>query len=86
VQNPPPYDFTRREFAGMREAQGAGVLYAIVVRGIDGTSMAGFGAELGGWERLALMAYITSLPGEAAVAGSVAWADTLRARRAAAGR
>jgi len=87
VQTPPPYDFTRREFAGMREAPGSGVLYAIVTRGIDGTSMTGFGGEaLGGWERLAVMAYITSLPGRDAIAASRAWADTLRARREAAPR
>ena len=85
VQTPPPYDFTRREFAGMREAPGAGVLYAIVTRGIDGTSMTGFPSSvLSGYERLAVIAYITSLPGPGAIAASGAWADTLRARRAAA--
>ena len=88
VQDPPPYDFTRSEFAGMREAPGAGVLYAIITRGIDGTSMTGFGGNvLSGYERLALMAYVTSLPGRDAIAASGAWADSLRARRArAAGR
>lgn len=87
VQTPPPYDFTRREFAGMREAPGAGVLYAIVTRGIDGTSMTGFpSSALSGYERLAVIAYITSLPGPGAIAASGAWADSLRARRAAAPR
>ena len=87
VQTPPPYDFTRREFAGMREAPGAGVLYAIVTRGIDGTSMTGFPSSvLSGYERLAVIAYITSLPGRAAIAAAGSWADTLRARRAAAPR
>jgi mono/diheme cytochrome c family protein len=76
-----PYDFTRPEFAGMREPPGSGVLYAIMTRGIDGTLMRGFAGELGGWERLAVIAYVTQLPGGAAMRGSRAWADSLRARR-----
>jgi hypothetical protein len=66
----------------MREAPGSGVLYAILTRGIEGTGMAGFSNDLGGWERLAVMAYVTSLPGPGAIASSRAWADTLRARKA----
>jgi mono/diheme cytochrome c family protein len=83
LQEPRPYDFTRPEFAGMREAPGAAVLYAIVVRGIEGTDMRGVGPDMGWWERLAVMAYITSLPGRDAIGGSRAWADTLRTRRQA---
>ena len=80
-QNPEPYNFTRPEFAGMREAPGGAVLYAILTRGIEGTGMTGFGTELGGWERLAVMAYLTSLPGPAAISSGRAWSDSLRARR-----
>ena len=79
-QDPPPYDFTRAEFAGMREPPGPAVLYAILTRGIPVTGMRGFANELGGWERLALIAYVTQLPGGAAMRSSRAWADTLRAR------
>lgn len=78
--DPAPYDFTQPAFAGMRVAPGSAILYAIVTRGIDGTVMPGFGHDYSGWERLALMAYITSLPGPEAVTHSAAWADTLRAR------
>jgi mono/diheme cytochrome c family protein len=85
VSDPAPYDFTRPEFAGMREPPGPAALYAILTRGIAGTSMQAPAAQLSGWERLALIAYLTSLPGPDAVRGSRAWADTLRARRAAAG-
>lgn len=81
--DPPPYDFTRPEFAGMREAPGTATLYAILVRGIDGTQMTAFGRDMGWWERLAVLAYITSLPGRDAIAGSRAWADSLRVRRQA---
>ena len=81
VEDPRPYDFSRPEFAGMRQAPGAAVLYAIVVRGIEGTEMRGVGSETGWWERLAVLAYVTSLPGRDAVGASTAWADTLRARR-----
>ena len=84
VADPKPYDFTRPEFAGMREAPGAAVLYAIIVRGIDGTAMRGVGQDMGWWERLAVTAYITSLPGRDAISASRAWADTLRARQQAA--
>lgn len=83
VSEPGPYDFTRPEFAGMREPPGPGVLYAILTRGVAGTMMRGFSDLLSGWERLALMAYIATLPGEAAVQGSRAWADTLRSRKRA---
>ena len=76
-----PYDFTRAEFAGMREPPGPAVLYAILTRGIDGTLMRGFASDLGGWERLAVIAYVTQLPGGVAMRGSRAWADSLRARR-----
>jgi mono/diheme cytochrome c family protein len=81
MDDPRPYDFTRPEFAGMRSPPGTAVLYAIVTRGIAGTGMAGFASDLGGWERLAVIAYITSLPPRDAIARSAAWADTLRARR-----
>jgi len=37
--------------------------------------------QLSAWERLALIAYLTSLPGPEAVRNSRQWADTLRARR-----
>jgi mono/diheme cytochrome c family protein len=79
--DPRPYDFTLPEFAGMRSPPGTAILYAIMTRGIDGTAMPGFAAEYSGWERLALMAYITSLPGPAAISRADAWADSLRARR-----
>ena len=78
--DPPPYDFTRPEFAGLREAPGPGVLYAIVTRGIAGTMMRSFDADLSGWERLAVIAYVSQLPGAPAIRNSRAWADTLRAR------
>jgi Cytochrome C oxidase, cbb3-type, subunit III len=76
-----PFDFTRAEFAGTREPPGPGVLYAILTRGIEGTMMRNFGDDLGGWERLAVIAYVTQLPGRAAISNSHAWADSLRARR-----
>ncbi|MFI5208062.1 MAG: c-type cytochrome [Gemmatimonadales bacterium] len=79
--NPSPYDFTRPEFAGMREPPGPAVLYAILTRGIPVTAMRAAGDDLGGWERLAVMAYITGLPGHEALRDSRAWADSLRARR-----
>jgi hypothetical protein len=75
-----PFAFTAPLFAGMREPPGPAVLYAIVTRGIDGTTMRAFG-ELGPWERLAVLAYITRLPGDSALAAQKAWADTLKARR-----
>jgi mono/diheme cytochrome c family protein len=78
--DPPPSDFTRAAFAGMREPPGPALLYAIVTRGIAGTAMTGHPA-LSGWERLAVLAYITSLPGSEAVRASRAWADSLDARR-----
>jgi high-affinity iron transporter len=78
---PAPYDFTRPEFAGMREPPGPAVLYAIMTQGVGGTMMRGFEQDLGGWERLALIAYITQLPGAVAIRGSRAWADSLRARK-----
>ena len=81
VANPAPYDFTRAAFAGMREAPGPAVLYAILTRGIDGTAMRGYASEMSGWERLALMAYITQFPGIAALQNSRVWGDTLRLRR-----
>ncbi|MGA2383044.1 MAG: cytochrome c [Gemmatimonadales bacterium] len=77
---PAPFDFTASRFAGMREPPGPAVLYAIVARGIDGSTMRGFG-ELGPWERLAVLAYITRLPGDSALAAQKAWADSLKARR-----
>jgi high-affinity iron transporter len=77
---PAPFAFTAPLFAGMREPPGPAVLYAIVTRGIDGTTMRAFG-ELGPWERLAVLAYITRLPGDSALAAQKAWADTLKARR-----
>ena len=77
---PAPFDFTAPLFAGMREPPGPAVLYAIVTRGIDGTTMRAFD-ELGPWERLAVLAYITRLPGDSALAAQKAWADTLQARR-----
>ena len=80
VSDPAPYDFTRLEFAGMREPPGPAVLYAILTRGIAGTSMQAPVAQLSGWERLALIAYVTSLPGPDAVRASRAWADSLRRR------
>jgi len=81
---PRPFDFTQPAFAGMREPPGTALLYAIVTRGIDGSGMNGFSGVLSGWERLAVLAYVTQLPGRDAVASSAAWADSLRARRAAA--
>ena len=78
--DPGPYDFARPEFAGMREPPGLAVLYAIVTRGIDGTTMRAFGETLGPWERLAVLAYISELPGAEAVRASRAWADSLRSR------
>ncbi len=80
--DPPPYDFTRPEFAGMREPPGPALLYAMLARGIGGTTMPP-APELSGWERLAVLAYVTSLPGPEAIANSRAWADSLRLRRAA---
>lgn len=81
VSEPAPYDFTRAEFAGMREPPGPAVLYAILTRGIDGTTMRPHAELLSGWDRLALIAYLTTLPGPEAVRASRAWADSLRARR-----
>jgi high-affinity iron transporter len=81
VADPAPYDFTKPEFAGMREPPGPAVLYAIVTRGIDSTAMRAFGGTLGPWERLAVLAYIAELPGPEAVRASRAWADSLRLRR-----
>lgn len=86
VADPPPYDFTRPEFAGMREPPGPAVLYAIVTRGIDGTTMRAHAVVLSGWERLAVLAYVLEMPGRAAVQNSRAWADTLRSRRQEQGR
>lgn len=80
--DPAPYDFTRPEFAGMREPPGPALLYAMLARGIGGTTMPP-STELSGWERLAVLAYVTSLPGPEAIARSRAWADSLRQRRAA---
>jgi hypothetical protein len=65
----------------MREAPGPAVLYAILTRGIDGTLMRSFSTDLGGWERLAVIAYVSQLPGPVALRNSRAWADTLRARK-----
>jgi mono/diheme cytochrome c family protein len=81
VSDPAPYDFTRAEFAGMREPPGTAVLYAILTRGIRGTTMQGYNAQASGWERLALIAWLTSLPGPEALRNSRAWADTLVRRR-----
>ncbi len=80
--DPSPYDFTRPEFAGMREPPGPALLYAMLARGIGGTTMPP-APELSGWERLAVLAYVTSLPGPEAVRNSRAWADSLRIRRGA---
>ncbi len=77
---PLPYDFTTPAFAGMRQPPGSAVLYAIVTRGIDGSTMRAF-PELGPWERLAVLAYVTRFPGDSALAAQRAWADTLRSRR-----
>lgn len=85
VANPDPYNFTRPEFAGMREPPGPAVLYAIIARGIDGTTMAAF-PDLSGWERLAIVAYLMEMPGRAAVQNSRDWADSLRRRRQEIGR
>lgn len=79
VADPPPYAFTRPEFAGMLEPPGPALLYAVLARGIDCTTMRPF-RDLGGWERLAVIAYVTQLPGPEAVANRRGWADTLRAR------
>jgi len=81
--DPDPYAFTRPEFAGMREPPGLAVLYAVVTRGIDGTTMQAFGETLGPWERLAVLAYISELPGAEAMRASRDWADSLRSRRQA---
>lgn len=78
--DPEPYDFTRPEFAGMAVPPGPGYLYAILARGIGGTTMVAF-PELSGYERLAVIAYIARFPGPAAVAQSRAWGDSLRVRR-----
>lgn len=80
VSDPRPYDFTRAEFTGMGVPPGPALLYAILARGIDGTTMRAF-PELSGYERLALIAYIQTLPGTTATAQRAAWADTLRSRR-----
>jgi high-affinity iron transporter len=80
LASPVAYDFTRPEFAGMREAPGAASVYAMLARGIDGTAMKAF-PDLSGWERLAVMAYLMQLPGPEAIRASRAWADSLRARR-----
>ena len=77
---PAPFDFTAPAFAGMREPPGPAVLYAIVTRGIAGTTMRAF-PELGPWERLAVLEYVTHFPGDSALRAQKAWADTLRARR-----
>src|SRR5205085_7249498 len=53
--DPSPFDFTKREFAGMRTPPGTAILYSILTRGIRGTAMPGFAADLSGWERLALI-------------------------------
>lgn len=80
VDLPSPFDFTAPIFAGMRIPPGPGALYAIVTRGIGGTVMRGFG-ELGAWERLAVLAYVTRFPGDSAIREQKAWADSLNARR-----
>jgi len=80
--DPKPYDFTRPEFAGMSEPPGPAVCFAILTRGIDGTMMRAHADVLSAWERLAVLAYVATLPGPAAVADSRAWVDTLAARRA----
>ncbi len=79
--DPRPFNFTQREFAGMREAPGPAVLYDIVTRGIGETNMNAFSQFLDARKRLAVTAYIGTLPGPVAIANSRAWADTLRARR-----
>ena len=79
--DPRPFNFTSPEFAGMREAPGPAVLYDIVTRGIGETNMNAFSQFLDARKRLAVLAYVATLPGPAAVAASRAWADTLRARR-----
>jgi high-affinity iron transporter len=86
ASDPPPYDFTRPVFAGMREPPGPAVLFAILTRGIDRTTMRGYAETLSGWERLAVIAYILELPGRAAVENSRLWADSLRNRRQVGGR
>ena len=78
--DPAPYDFTRPEFAGMAVPPGPGLLYAMLARGIAGSTMVAF-PELSGYERLAVIAYIQRFPGPGAIAQSRAWADSLRARR-----
>jgi hypothetical protein len=80
VMPPAPFDFTAPVFAGMREPPGPAVLYAILTRGVAGTTMRGF-PELGPWERLAVLEFITRLPGDSALARQKAWAETLEARR-----
>lgn len=80
VDLPSPFDFTTPAFAGMRVPPGPAVLFAVVTRGIAGTSMRAFG-ELGPWERLAVLAFITRFPGDSALAASKRWADSLNARR-----
>jgi hypothetical protein len=77
---PAPFDFTAPVFAGMRVPPGPAVLYAIVSRGIAGTSMRAF-PELGAWERLAVLAYVARFPGDSARRMEKDWADTLRSRR-----
>jgi len=59
--DPPPFNFTRPEFAQLRQPPGPAVLYAIVTHGIQGTAMPGF-PELSGWERLAVISYIQRFP------------------------
>jgi len=50
-------------------------------RGIYGSRMPPFEKELGGWERLAMIAYLTSLAGpRSGGRTSAAWADTLKQR------
>jgi mono/diheme cytochrome c family protein len=77
---PSPVDFTAPRFAGMRVPPGPGVLYAVVTRGIAGTPMRAFG-DLGPWERLAVLAYVTRFPGDSAISAQKSWVDSLMARR-----
>ncbi|HEY2806032.1 MAG TPA: c-type cytochrome [Gemmatimonadales bacterium] len=81
VADPRPYNFTRPEFAGMREPPGPAVIFDIITRGIAGTAMNAFATYLDARQRLEVMAYISTIPGPAAISQSKAWADTLRARR-----
>jgi len=81
AQEPEPFDFTVPFFAGMLVPPGPGMLYALVTRGIAGTSMRAFGADLGPWERLAVVAYIAGFASDSTVGGRQAWADSLRRRR-----